>query len=106
MELTKNLLWVYPAAIMTTWTLFIVLIGWTLPLNKRIPAFVPTHLLLLSNNPKDEYLYQRPSLLLALGFLLVGLIPGVCALLLSVHLWLAGLCWVEAFKISRRKSTI
>jgi hypothetical protein len=106
MELTKNLLWVYPAVIMTLWTLLTLLLAWTLPLNKRVPAIIGQHCLLLMLNPKDEYLYQRPSLLLALGFLVAGVIPVVCALMLAFHVLLSGLYLVEVFKKSKRKGTV
>jgi hypothetical protein len=106
MELTKNLLWVYPAVIMTLWTLLTLLLAWTLPLNQRVPVIVPRHVLLLVLNPKDEYLYQRPSLLLALVFLVAGVIPVVCALMLAVHVLVSGLYGVEVFKQFKRKGTV
>lgn len=85
MIFVKHFLWVYPAVIMTVWTLLTLLLAWTLPLNKSVPAIISGHALLTLMNPKDDKLYERPSPLLALGFLLAGVIPVVCALMLLFH---------------------
>jgi hypothetical protein len=104
MELIKNLLWAYPAVIMTLWTLLTLWLTRTLPLKKRVPAFIAGHVLLLVYNPKDDYLYQRPSLRLGLCFLVIGVIPVICALMLVGHLLIYGLYLVEVLKQSRQKA--
>lgn len=90
MKFLSDLLWTYPAAIMTAWTLLTLVVVWTAPLNRPIPGVIGTHPMMMQLNPKDEMLYSRPSLTMALAYLVLGAIPIVCALLLLFLGWVIG----------------
>lgn len=82
MEFLKHIIWTYPAAIMTSWTLMTALAAWTMRRNRPIPFIFSMHAMLMLLNPKDNYLYQRPSAGSILFFLVAGLLPVVSLLLL------------------------
>ena len=103
MKLAISWLWVYPAFLMTLFTLLTFTVAAALPLGKRVPFGLNLHLQLLVSNPKDDYLYQRPSPLLALGFLVAGCIPLVTAVLLGVHLVIVALYVGAVFSRHQRE---
>jgi hypothetical protein len=104
MKFLSDLLWTYPAAIMTAWTLLTLAVAWTAPLNRPIPGIIGVHPMMMQLNPKDEILYSRPSLWMALAYLVVGAIPLVCALLLVFLVWAIGAVQYErAAKYLRKR---
>ena len=104
MKTAVLILWVFPAAILTGWTLLTATLSWTLPLNRKVPLIITGHLLLMLYNPKDEYLYQRPSLSVVLAVLALGLVPVVSLLLLCFHAWLVWVYQMEQFREWRKRA--
>ena len=102
MEILKNLLWVYPSAILTVWTLLTLTVAWTARLNRPIPRIFGVHPVLMQYNPKDEFLYTRPSPLDAVVCLVIGLVPVICAVALAGILWFAQFILVDHMKRSWR----
>ncbi len=103
MDLMKNLLWVYPALGMTVFTLLTAVVAWTLRLGSSMPFPMACHAMCFMLNPKDDKLYQRPSVLAVLGFLLAGAIPVVCALMALLHLAAMALLVAEYVRQARKK---
>ena len=103
MKMLFNLLWYYPAIAMTWWTVIVALVAWLMPLNRKVPFFAGTHGMLMMLNPKDEMLYQRPSALMVLGFLVLGLVPIVNAALLLFHVFIMAVALNEYAKQLKRK---
>lgn len=87
MSIVFFLVFVFPAALMTAWTLTAAYLGFTRPLGSRMPVIAVTHVLLLQMNPKDDVLYHRPSRWTALVALVLGLLPAINLAVLSVHAW-------------------
>lgn len=106
MEIVKHLFWTYPAVIMTVWTLLTFMAARTLPLGGPISVIFGFHGMLLQYNPmKDHNIYQRPSFKDAAFFLVAGLIPVVCALLLLAHILVmsVGTFYAVMDKIANRR---
>lgn len=104
MEFLKNLgyvLWVYPAVIMTSWTLVTLVAGWLAPLNRPAPFVLSLHpmVILLTVNGR---IADRPSLWMMLIFLALGIVPivGLAALILSI--WTSTSMQCHRLKIYRR----
>lgn len=98
-----HVLWTGPAALMTLWTVSTLLVAWTGKLDRRIPAIISLHLMLMMLNPKDDYLYQRPSLLAGLTFLLLSALPGFSILLFAGNLSLLAIWAYVAIKEKAKK---
>lgn len=106
MKTAVLILWAFPAAVLTAWTLLTAILAWTLPLKREVPLIIAGHLLLMLYNPKDEYLYQRPSLSAVVAVLAVGLIPVVSVLLLCLHAWLVWTYQSEQLRNRRKHAPI
>lgn len=78
-----NWLWLYPSMAMTVWTVLTLVAAWTFRRNRAFPRLFGLHLMMMQLNPKDEILYQRPSLGMALGYLAIGISPLGGVLLLA-----------------------
>ena len=85
-------LWIVPAAIWTLWTLSAAFVGWVQSLDTKVNFLFGSNALLMSMNPKDEYLYERPSILRVLLFVSVGWIPigGLALLGFNAYCAIAG----------------
>lgn len=81
------LVYVIPAALMTAWTLVAAFLAFTRPLGSKMPVIAATHVLKLQMNPKDEFLYQRPSRWMTFVALVLGALPAINLAVLSAHLW-------------------
>jgi len=77
--------WYYPAVIMTVFTVIALVVAWTLPLKRKVPFPALAHLIFFMHNPKDDFLYHRPSFQTGAFFLVAGLVPVVNLVLLGVH---------------------
>jgi len=103
MRILINLLWIYPAIILTIWTLLTFLVMRILPQNRTMPSLFAVHPMAMMYNPKDNILYGRPSMLEGLLFLIAGLIPLVNAIgLVAVIAMLVTAAWSHG-KYSRQK---
>lgn len=79
--------WLAPAALLTLWTLVVFILARVVPLRTPLQNLVGGHVLLLMYNPKDEFLYRRPTVNDALLLLGVGLVPVINLLMLVFQLW-------------------
>lgn len=100
-----NLLFVYPAAIVTLWTVVTLAAARLMQLDKPFPAFLGSHPMMLTLNIADEYLYRRPGWIRASIFLVLGIFPIASLLMLAWMVYvLLGIPTAEAkFRKSRKK---
>ncbi|KWU26388.1 hypothetical protein [Burkholderia cenocepacia] len=99
------LFWALPAVFMTLWTMLTAVLAWTLPLRKSVPTIIAGHILLAIYNPKDDYLYQRPSVPTVLAILAIGLVPLVSLLLLAFHAFLVWTYQSEQCRQRRKRAS-
>lgn len=100
--------WLYPSMVMTTWTVLTFAAAWTFRRNRAFPRVFGLHLMMMQLNPKDEMLYQRPSLRMGLGYLAIGISPvgGVlflACLAVTVFFMQAG---VQGYRERRTKKQV
>jgi hypothetical protein len=93
------LLWVYPAAIMTAWSVVTLVVAWMAPLGRPVPLIMTLHPMVVLINPKAWTLKQRPKLWLMLSILVVGVIPVLCAAALVLLVWLSVL--MQRYRLKR-----
>lgn len=103
MKILINLLWIYPAIILTVWTLLTFLVMRAMPLSRPISHLFAAHPMAMMYNPKDNMLYQRPSRLTGLVFLIGGLVPVVNVLSLMAVLAIALTASLSHAKSKSRK---
>lgn len=78
-----QVLFVFPAAIVTIWTVLTLLAARVMPLNKPFPAFFGAHPMMMTLNVMDKNLSKRPGWGRAVLFLAIGVLPVVSLLLLA-----------------------
>lgn len=83
MNILISILWVIPALSLMAWTVATFIAAQLVPLSKPIWPIFGTHPLLMMRNPKDDNLYERPTLLEATVFVLLGCVPVVNLLFLG-----------------------
>jgi len=81
--------WVYSSLVMTAWTVLTVVAAWTFRRNRAFPRVFGLHLMMMQLNPKDEILYTRPSLGMAIGYLALSISP-LGGVLLIASLYVVG----------------
>jgi hypothetical protein len=82
-----KLLFVFPAAIATLWTVATAIVAWATPLNRKLPYVFWGHPMMLLLNYENQYLYNRPGWRRIAIFLALGVVPVVSALLLAWMLY-------------------
>jgi len=93
------LLWIYPAAIMTAWSVVTLVVAWTVPLGRPVPLLMMLHPMVVLINPKAWVLKRRPNFWLMAGILVVGVIPLLCAVVLVMLVWLSIL--MQRYRLKR-----
>jgi hypothetical protein len=98
-------LWLVPSVLLAVWTFLAAVVAWSFPLRSPVPLFAQQHVLLLMHNPKDEYLYRRPSFKLALLLMLLWFVPALNLVWLTVQVGYAGLVLRDQLQ-ERRKTRV